>query len=76
MKLSLSVRIAEAACKTKLNVPFRDLVQLAAELGYHAVCMRASAGGIGTSTDELEAMRGEVERAGLVPSQDTRKLNG
>jgi sugar phosphate isomerase/epimerase len=71
MKLSLSVRIAEAACKTKLNVPFRDLVQLAAELGYRAVCMRASAGGIGTPTDELEAMRGEVERAGLVVSMVT-----
>jgi sugar phosphate isomerase/epimerase len=71
MKLSLSVRIAEAACKTKLNVPFRDLVQLAAELGYRAVCMRASAGGIETPTDELEAMRGEVERAGLVVSMVT-----
>ena len=46
MQLSLSVRIAEAPCKTKLNVPFRDLVQLAAELGYRAICMRASAGGI------------------------------
>ncbi len=71
MKLSLSVRIAEAACKTRLNVPFRDLVQLAAELGYRAVCMRASAGGIGTPRDELEAMRGEVERAGLVVSMVT-----
>jgi sugar phosphate isomerase/epimerase len=71
MKLSLSVRIAEAACKTKLNVPFRDLVQLAAELGYRAVCMRASAGRIGTPLDELEQMRGEVERAGLVVSMVT-----
>ena len=32
MKLSLSVRVAEAACKTKLNVSFRDLVQLAKEM--------------------------------------------
>ena len=31
MKLSLSVRIAESSCKTKLNVPFRDLVQLAVD---------------------------------------------
>ena len=71
MKLSLSVRIAEAPCKTKLNVPFRDLVQLAAELGYGAICMRASAGGITTSPDELEQMRGEVERAGLRVSMVT-----
>ena len=71
MKLSLSVRIAEAPCKTRLNVPFRDLVQLAAELGYAGVCMRASAGGIGTPRAELEQMRGEVERAGLTVSMVT-----
>jgi sugar phosphate isomerase/epimerase len=71
MKLSLSVRIAEAPCKTRLTVPFRDLVQLAAEQGYGAVCMRASAGGIGTPRAELERMRGEVERAGLVVSMVT-----
>jgi sugar phosphate isomerase/epimerase len=71
MKLSLSVRIAEAACKTRLSVPFRDLVQLAAELGYRAVCMRASAGGVQTPLAELVAMRAEVERAGLVVSMVT-----
>ncbi len=71
MKLSLSVRVAEAACKTKLNVPFRDVVQLAAELGYHAVCMRASAGGIDTPVDTLEQMRRDVEDAGLVVSMVT-----
>lgn len=68
MKLSLSVRVAEAACKTRLNVPFHDLVQLAAELGYRAICMRASAGGIGTPRAELERMRREVEAAGLFVS--------
>lgn len=71
MKLSLSVRIAEAPCKTKLNVPFRDLVQLAAELGYGAICMRASAGGIATPRVELERMRSEVEQAGLRVSMVT-----
>ena len=71
MKLSLSVRVAEAPCKTKLNVPFRDLVQLAVELGYQAVCMRASAGGVQTSRDELETMRRDVEDAGLVVSMVT-----
>lgn len=71
MHLSLSVRIAEAPCKTRLNVPFRDLVQLAAELGYRGICMRASAGGIGTPRSELERLRAEVERAGLVVSMVT-----
>ena len=71
MKLALSVRIAEAACKTKLNVPFGELVQLAAEVGYHTLCMRASAGGVQTPRDELNAMREEVERAGLTVSMVT-----
>lgn len=71
MKLSLSVRIAEAACKTRLNIPFRDLVQLAVELDYRAVCMRASAGGIDTPRETLEQMRAEVEQAGLTISMVT-----
>jgi sugar phosphate isomerase/epimerase len=71
MNLSLSVRIAEAPCKTKLNVPLRDLLQLASELGYRAICMRASAGGIGTPRDELLLMRQEIERAGLRVSMVT-----
>ena len=71
MKRSLSVRIAEAPCKTRLNVPFRDLVQLAREFNYHAVCMRASAGGVQTPRAELERMRREVEEVGLVVSMVT-----
>ena len=71
MKLSLSVRIAEAACKTKLNVPFSDLVQLAQKLGYRAICMRASAGGIDTPRSQLEGMRRIVEDAGLFVSMVT-----
>ncbi|MEX2286899.1 MAG: TIM barrel protein [Planctomycetaceae bacterium] len=71
MKLSLSVRIAEAACKTRLNVPFAELVQLAKDVGYRAICMRASAGGVQTPPAELEAMRRQVEDAGLVVSMVT-----
>jgi sugar phosphate isomerase/epimerase len=71
MKLSLSVRIAEAACKTQLTVPFADLVQLAADNGYRAICMRASAGGVQCPLDQLASMRAEVERAGLAVSMVT-----
>jgi sugar phosphate isomerase/epimerase len=71
LKLSLSVRIAEAPCKTRLNVPFADLVQLARETGYRAICIRSSAGGIGTPYPALEAMRRAVEDAGLVVSMVT-----
>jgi len=71
MKLSLSVRVAEAACKTRLNVSFVELLELAVANGYHAVCLRASAGGVQTDRGELEAMRGEVEAAGLSVSMVT-----
>jgi len=64
-QLSLSVRIVEAACKTKLNVPFEDLVSIATDTGYDAVCMRASAGGVQTPLDELKRMREIVESKGL-----------
>lgn len=65
MKLSLSVRIVEAACKTRLQVPFEELVSIAAETGYEAVCMRASAGGVQTPLEELRGMREAVEAHGL-----------
>ncbi|QDU79609.1 Xylose isomerase-like TIM barrel [Polystyrenella longa] len=71
MKLSLSVRVAEAACKTKLNIPFEELVHLAREMGYHAICMRASAGGLLTPRDELEKMRRIVEDEDLIVSMVT-----
>ena len=65
LQLSLSVRIAELACKTKLNLPFTDLVSIAAKTGYDAVCMRASAGGVQTPHEELRRMREIVEVKGL-----------
>lgn len=71
MKLSLSVRIAEAPCKTKLNVPFADLVALAGELDYDAVCLRASAGGVQTPQSELAEMYKQVQDRGLVVSMVT-----
>ena len=71
MRLSLSVRIVEAPCKTKLNLPFEDLAALAADSGYEAICMRASAGGVLTSETELQKMRGIVDQLGLTVSMVT-----
>ena len=65
MKLSLSVRIVESHSKTKLFVPFKELVAIAAEAGYEAICMRASAGGLHTDLDKLQQMWQIVHRAGL-----------
>ena len=71
MKLSLSVRIVEAACKKRLKVPFEDFVSIAAETRYEAVCMRASAGGVHTPIDELRRMRETVENYNLHVSMVT-----
>lgn len=71
MQLALSVRVAEAACKTKLNVPVRDLVAMAAELGYSAICMRASGAGVRTPRDVRRQIRGDIEAAGLRVSMVT-----
>ena len=71
MQLSLSGRIVEAACKTKLNLSFAELVSIAADTGYDAVCMRASAGGVQTPLDELRRMRETVEAHGLHVSMVT-----
>lgn len=75
MKLSLSVRIAEAACKTKLNIPFSEIAQIAADLGYSALCMRASVAGVHSSQAELEQVRSIVDQAGLVVSMVTADFN-
>ena len=71
MKLSLSVRIVEAACKKRLKVSFEELVSIAAETKYDAVCMRASAGGVQTPFDELRRMRETIENNNLHVSMVT-----
>ena len=53
------------------NVPFAELVGLAKELGYRAVCLRASAGGVQTPIPQLVDMRKEVEAVGLTVSMVT-----
>lgn len=75
MKLSLSVRIVEAPCKTKLFVPFEELVSIAKDTGYQAVCLRASAGGVDTPRERLVEMRRCVENAGLFISMVTADFN-
>ena len=75
MQLSLSVRIVEAPCKTKLNLPFEQLVDIARATGYSAICMRASAGGIGTPIARLEAMREYIRSQGLFVSMVTADCN-
>lgn len=75
MKMSLSVRIVEAPCKTQLLIPFEELVAIAKETGYEAVCLRASAGGVQTPPPRLAEMRRCVEDAGLFISMVTADFN-
>lgn len=71
MQLSLSVRIAEAETKDRLNIGFDEFVRLASEAGYAAICMRASAGGVQTPREELLAMRRLLDKRRLAVSMVT-----
>ncbi len=71
MKLSLSVRIAESDCKTRLSVPVQELLRLAAAEGYSAVCMRASAGGIHSPVAQLQETAAAIRSFGLTVSMVT-----
>jgi len=75
VKLSLSVRIVESADKTRLSIPLDELLVIAKDLGYSAVCMRASAAGIGASEERLAAIRRQVQDLGLVVSMVTADFN-
>ena len=58
MKLSLSVRIAEEFSRKDLALmPFEELARLAADIGYDALCMRASQAGIDTPPARRREMR-------------------
>jgi sugar phosphate isomerase/epimerase len=71
VQLSLSIRIVETPCKKKLEVPFADLVSIAARTGYDAVCMRASAGGVHSPLERLCDLREIMEHHGLRVSMIT-----
>jgi sugar phosphate isomerase/epimerase len=72
MKLSLSVRIAEApGTKDRALMGMQDLAQLASENGYAAVCMRASQAGIATPPEQVAAIRRLLDARGLAVSMVT-----
>jgi sugar phosphate isomerase/epimerase len=72
MRLSLSLRIAETmAVKDRGLLPFEELVRIAAEAGYAAVCMRASQASIETPRERLAEMRRLLDAAGLTVSMVT-----
>ncbi len=65
MDLSVSVRIVEAPCKTKLNVPLEDFIGIVQQGGAGAICMRASGAGVTDSPARLQELALEIAAANL-----------
>ena len=72
MKLSLSVRVAEAPGSKKKTIrSFGEVAEIAAQIGYQAVCMRASQAGIQTSLQQVTSVRKKVQELDLAVSMVT-----
>ncbi|MHC4406357.1 MAG: sugar phosphate isomerase/epimerase family protein [Planctomycetota bacterium] len=72
MKLSLSVRVAEAfGSKEKSSMTIDQLIQLAKRYGYEALCMRGSQAGVHTPAEVVREMSAKIRAAGLAVSMVT-----
>jgi len=72
MRLSLSVRVAEAFDnKEKTTLGLGELIALAKKYGYAALCMRASQCGIESPPESVRQTRRRIEEAGLRVSMIT-----
>jgi len=72
MKLSLSVRVAEAfGSKEKSSMTIDQLIELAKRHGYQALCMRGSQAGIHSTAETVRKMSAKIRTAGLTVSMVT-----
>ena len=72
MKLSLSARVAESfSNKREAALDINELIDLAQEIGYDALCMRASQVGTHSPTEKVTATSEAIRNAGLVVSMAT-----
>lgn len=72
MKLSLSVRVAEAfGSKEKSSMTIDQLIELAKCHGYEALCMRGSQAGIHSPVEKVREMSAKIRAAGLTVSMVT-----
>src|SRR5262245_11032425 len=66
MKLSITVRMAEAqGSNQKTVMGFDEVIAIAKRIGYDAVDMRASQGGIHTPKERLREMRQALDKSGI-----------
>lgn len=72
MKLSLSVRVAEAfGSKEKSSMTIDQLIRLAKRHGYEALCMRGSQAGVHSPAGVVREMSAQIRAAGLAVSMVT-----
>ena len=72
MRLSLSVRVAESFSNKRVRtLELPELVRIASNAGYEALCMRASVVGIHNAGDEAKGVRDLLDRFGLEVSMVT-----
>lgn len=72
MKLSLSARVAESfSNKEEASLNLEELIDLARDHGYRALCMRASQAGIHSPPEKVSRMSRRIGEAGLLVSMVT-----
>jgi len=72
MKMSLSVRVAEAFHNKEESAKTIDeLIALARSCGYDALCMRASQAGVHSPADRVNEIAAKIRSAGLAVSMIT-----
>jgi len=72
MKMSLSVRVAEAFHnKEQSTKTIDELIALARSAGYEALCMRASQVGVHSPAERVKEVSGKIKAAGLAVSMIT-----
>ena len=72
MKLSLSARVAESfSNKEEASLNLAQLIDLARDHGYRALCMRASQAGIHSPPEQVSRMSRQIGEAGLTVSMVT-----
>lgn len=76
MRLSLSIRVAESfEDKTRLAVPFPEVLAVARASGYEGVCLRASVVSVHSPEDRVAQVNALMREAGLAVSMVTGDVN-